>query len=192
MSPPLLLKPTSSVNAVLKDIDKGKPVSASSLAQSVFHLHGEYANDQAKSIKLESTLSKKMANEWLTDVQALFTSEFSKFSSEQVESEVTDASEPVLHGRLFVIGLSLLEPELYRQLENSEAFTDIANELWEPLEGTLSDEGKRLYDSLDKYSTATLEFDTVPNWPDDALSDPTKDLLGRSAFPPLCLVFLVN
>lgn len=90
---------------------------------------------------------------------------------------------PVLHGRLVVIGLSLLEPKLRQQLESFGAFEALVKELREPLSEILTERGRSLLPEPVKPPFEEPELsESVPVWGDDPLERLEDDLLGRAAF----------
>lgn len=175
-----------SVSNAVKRVGLKKPIRASTLAQAIFEMHGEYAGGSAASLRLEDTPSTRTTQEWLDKVQALFDPEriqsFSKY--EAATEQPLDLGYPTLtlHGRRLVIGLSLLEPRLREQLESAGAFTALVKELQEPLQDILSERGRALYES-EMHAKLQRDFlDSVPNWTDDPLLLLEQDLLGRAAF----------
>jgi hypothetical protein len=155
------------------------------LAQAIFGLHGEYAGGNAASLKLKDTPLTRTADEWVNEIQTLFDPERMQFysGSQAASSQKSNFIEgPTLHGRLLVIGLSLLEPRLREQLESAGAFPALVKELREPLPEILTERGRALYDLPQQASKAPDLSDSVPNWPDDPLLQPDQDLLGRAAF----------
>jgi hypothetical protein len=166
---------SSSVIAALDQVGTDKAVTAAAFARAVFSLHGEYADDRAKTLSLEETPSTRNASEWLDEAQALF-------DPLRIQSPSKTDRPPVFHGRMLVIGLSLLDPSLREQLENSGVFSALVKELDDPLSEILSDRGRALLESAERVEKREDLKDSVPNWPDDPLLKPEEDLLGRRAF----------
>jgi len=170
-----LLDLSPSVSNAMKRVGAEKAVSAATFARAIFKLHSEYAGGSAASMQLEDTTLTRKAREWLDEAQTLF-------DPGRVRSFSKPNEPPMLHGRLLVIGLSLLEPRLREQLEGVGAFTALVKELREPLLEILTERGRDLYDSWGQAKKQPDLLDTVPNWPDDPLLQPDQDLLGRAAF----------
>src|SRR5262245_270223 len=173
----LVLDLTSSVSNAMRHVGTEKRVSAGAFAQAIFRLHGEYAGGRAASLQLQDTPSELKARDWVDETQILF-------DPDRIRSFSKSDKPPELHGRLLIIGLSLLEPRLREQLEGAGVFTALAHELQEPLPEILTERGRDLYDSWEKVrarKSAEL-YHTVPNWSDDPLLRPDQDLLGRHAF----------
>ncbi|HEV2665968.1 MAG TPA: P-loop NTPase fold protein [Blastocatellia bacterium] len=168
---------TSSVSNAMRQVGTEKRVSAGAFAQAIFRLHGEYAGGRAASLQLQDTPSELKARDWVDETQILF-------DPDRIRSFSKSDKPPELHGRLLVIGLSLLEPRLREQLEGAGVFTALAHELQEPLPEILTERGRDLYDSWEKVRARNSPelYDTVPNWSDDPLLRPDQDLLGRHAF----------
>jgi hypothetical protein len=164
-----------SVNNALNQVGTDKAVTAAAFARAVFSLHAEYAGSKAGTLSLVETPSKRNASEWLDETKALF-------DPLRIQSLSKSNRPPMVHGRLLVIGLSLLEPSLREQLESSGVFSELVRELDEPLSGILSDRGRALFESPERIEKRQDVTESVPNWPDDPLLKPEEDLLGRRAF----------
>jgi len=167
--------PSPSVINVLKQVGTDKAITAAGFARAVFSLHGEYAGDRAGSLSLGETPSTRNASDWLDEAQALF-------DPLRIQSRSKSDRPPVFHGRMLVIGLSLLEPSLREQLESAGVFSALVKELDEPLSEILSDRGRSLLESLERVEKRQDLTESVPTWPDDPLLKPEEDLLGRRAF----------
>jgi hypothetical protein len=169
-----------SVATVVSRFDPNEPISAAKFTNELFLQHSEYANNMAVSIKLEDTLTKQTAQEWIEKVQRLF-------DPSRIQELSKSIIQPELHGRLVIIGLAMLDRAIYDQLEKFKAFDALVKELREPLPDILTAEGRSLWDNL-KHSetseppTPTEPRDSVPNWGDDPLQKLEDDLLGRVAF----------
>jgi hypothetical protein len=170
------LEPTPSVAGAMKDLGHDKPASATQFADAILDQADHrlaYAGGQFTTLKLEETDERILPREWLDGIQTLF-------DPTRVRERGHDLR---LHGKLAIIGLALLDSQLYRQLDRAGAFQAMVKELDPPLDDLadiLSDAGRDQKASLDRESFTPA--DTVPNWPDDPLTDPDQDLLGRAAF----------
>src|SRR5438093_5217633 len=151
-----------SVTNALNHVGTDKAITAATFARALFNLHGEYAGGIAASLSLVETTSTRKATEWLDETQTLF-------DPSRIQSFSKSNEPPTLHGRLLVIGLSLLEPRLREQLESIGAFDQLVKELREPLREILSKRGRTLFDSPGQAERAPDLLDSVPNWPDDPL-----------------------
>jgi hypothetical protein len=168
-------------------------ISAAQLAREIFKQHPKYAKGGATSVSIVDTAEKLPAEKWLDEIRPLF--DFSALEKsakpERIESasyrdesanskqayEAPKLNENMnetiqLHGRLVIIGLCLLDVQLRRQLERQGVLSDLIEELHEPLDKILTQRGRMLYELQD----------SVPNWDDNEMNDPKKDLLGRAAF----------
>jgi hypothetical protein len=172
---PESLELTPTVIGALKRITPDKPVSATAFAEAI--LDGSdhrtrYAGGLFASLELKETEERKPAQEWLDEIQKLF--------DPQRMLEHNHGTE--LHGRLVILGLGLLDRQLYEQLEQGHAFNGLVEDL-QPRLGSLtdllSDHGREIYTRLKSESRI---YDSVPNWTDDPLQKPEDDLLGREAF----------
>jgi len=143
----------------------GRRISAAEFVQEILKSHSEYAKGKTSSLKLEKIEVTRPAIEWLADVQSLF-------DADRMTQLSTAEKPPVLHGRLVVIGLCLLDGQLRRQVSRDGVFKELVKELNEPLEEILTQRGQVLYETPD----------SVPNQPDDPLESIEADQLGRAAF----------
>src|ERR1043166_4490790 len=166
---------SSSVVEASKRMGADKPISAAAFARAILSLHAEYAAGKALSLRPEDTPTTKTAKQWLDETRTLF-------DLGRTETFRKSSAAPVIHGRLLMIGLCLLEPKLREQLESVGAFPDLVKELREPLHEILTERGRALYESSSPARQKSDLLDSVPNWPDDPLLRPEEDLLGRRAF----------
>jgi len=156
----LVFDPSLSVSDAMRLVGTKEKIGAAAFAQAIFDLHGDvYVGGAAASLQLKDTPSTRKAQEWVDETKTLF-------DPLRIRSFLKPNDPLELHGRLLVIGLSLLEPQLRKQLEGAGVFTALAHELQEPLLEILTERGRHLYDSWEQQRGTEL-FDTVPNWPDD-------------------------
>lgn len=83
----------------------GKEADAGTFVGRILQGHSDYVDGKAASMTLTPTPRRQPASEWLAEVQGLF--DWSRIR-ELCKSERC----PVLHGRLMIVGLCLLEPGL--------------------------------------------------------------------------------
>src|SRR6266436_62675 len=135
-----------------------EPVTAATFAKAILERHPEYAHQKAFALRLDEGRAeqKRPVQLWLTDIRTLF----------------DRSTAPKLHGRLVILGLSYLEPDLQLQLQQEDFLTALERELKEPLDTLLTDRGRALREPSD----------SVPIQPDDPLCQVTADQLGRAAF----------
>lgn len=154
------LRLSPSVRSAASRFSGEESVSAAALAQAVLELHrSDYAGGKASSLSLgegPANGTKYPVQDWLEEIRILFDSSLA----------------PELHGRLVIIGLSLLDPHLRGQLQQHGFLAALEQELKEPLDELLTVRGQAL----------RLPADTVPNQPDDPLQEIEEDQLGRAAF----------
>lgn len=151
-NPQLPLSP--SVEKTLKLVGPENPVSAAALAQAIFRVHPEYADSSAASLQLEETPSIQKGREWVDEVQTLI-------DPGRIRELSKSSEPPVLHGRLLVIGLTLLEPRLREQLERVGVFTALVKKLQEPFPEILTRRGQTLFKQPGE------PFDPLANRSDD-------------------------
>lgn len=139
-----------------------RPVAAAVIAEEILKRHPDYLRGRAAAaLPLEASPTERPVEEWLREIGWLF----------------DPALAPTLHGRLAVIGLCLLEPNLRRQLEKEGVFNGLIGELAEPYKEILTEQGR----FADRSSDSRMD-DSVPTQPDDPLLRIEEDQLGRSAF----------
>jgi energy-coupling factor transporter ATP-binding protein EcfA2 len=160
-------KITPTIKGVQKLLKGQEPACAALFAREIFNKHSnDYAGGKATSISIEDTPKTLSIQQWLENVQLLYDSSKIK---ELTKSEKT----PELHGRLVILGLCLLEPELRRQLVKEDIFRSLKEELRNyKFEQILTARGHELY----------APPDSVFNQSDNPLEKLEDDLLGRAAF----------
>ncbi len=127
------LDPTPTVKGVLKQFSR-EPASTVTCTQAILN-HSDhrkvYAGGLLISLELKETGEQKTAQEWLDQVLMLL-------DPSRILALADPDQPPALHGRLVIIGLALLDRQLYGQLERNQAFTALVDELRPPLK-SLSD-----------------------------------------------------
>ncbi len=126
--------------------------TATGLAGRVFTAHGDYASGRVRTVRLVSSPQQPRltAAEWLSRVQ-----------------EVLDPQGvPVIHGRLFVIALALIDLDLRSQLDDTGIFTGLVEELREPLDAQLSPLGRDLLQQNSNPTDGPLPGPDLPPSPD--------------------------
>src|SRR5437667_7585962 len=126
---------SSSVNAVLNELFDRDDVSASLIAARLLQLHKEYAEGRAGRINLKedsSTTMRKSFAEWVTLIRSLYdTSKVSK-----------------LHGRLFILGLSILDGELAKELSVNNFLSILQKEIKPSFDSLLTLNGHEMWRSM--------------------------------------------
>jgi hypothetical protein len=149
---------SSTVMEASQRLQEHEPVSAVAFAKAILEKHPEYVGQKASSVILdeEHGEQKRLVQDWLKDIRTLF-----------------DPSHvPEMHGRLVILGLSFLDQDLYEQLQLDGFLTALEQDLKEPLDNILTDQGRAL----------RLPSDSVPIHQDDPLCRVAEDQLGRAAF----------
>jgi hypothetical protein len=121
---PSWLKPSPSVSNAVDHFNPSQKISASALAQQILLFHSEYAYGMAGSIKLEDTVTKMSASKWLEQIQTVFDPNIIR-----KYRNLSISDYPELHGRLVIIGLSLLEPSLAGQFDRISSNVFCWNEI---------------------------------------------------------------
>jgi hypothetical protein len=101
------------------DTHPEQEVTAVELVSDILQLHGEYGDKRAARLRLVDAKSavRRARAAWLADVRALF--------------DATAA--PVLHGRLVLVGLARLDPDVRTALEAGGFYDALVGEIREPL-----------------------------------------------------------
>lgn len=162
---PLRLSPT--VRDVARELGQ-RLVPAGEIAHAVLRRHPEYGDDRSSSVRLDGTAGEmeRTADDWLQEVRTLF----------------HRRKVPELHGRVVVIGLTLLEEGLRRQLEERAFLTALVRELREPLETILVNRGLGLWrreQPPPEPAAALPEAEETPTHTDNPA---LVDELGRKGF----------
>jgi hypothetical protein len=124
MSPEEPIKPTYSVKTAVNELSGEKEPSSWQLVKGLLKHHGEYGGGKAAQMAAgpgPSQPARKPAGLWLEEVSALF------------DREMVDE----LHGRLLILGLSRLDPQLKTYLESQGFLRPLADELKEDFESLL-------------------------------------------------------
>lgn len=123
--PPLSPLPTSdTVKTTLAAFPDATPVTAWMLVRGALTFHNEYGNYLAKRLVTEAGPpggKVQPASSWLEEVNALFD-----------PAQVTE-----LHGRLFILGLAELDPDLARFLDSFGFRDALKREIQEPYDSLL-------------------------------------------------------
>jgi hypothetical protein len=132
-SQPTAANPQLSPSVERARADLGGEVSAVSIVTRLLQLHPEYGGGAGGSLTLDEAppgAPRDTASAWLLRVRTLFRAD----------------TAPVLHGRLVVRGLALLEPRLTKQLLDHGFLPALEDELSPPLVDVLSPEGRRRWE----------------------------------------------
>lgn len=165
------LKLSPTVEQVQQKLIDEKAVFAIDIVQLIIEHHPEYAgNASAMSLVPSEYGEQKHIDEWLYDIRNLFNEEL----------------VPELHGRLVIIGLSLLDDDLKSQLDQFKFLDALYKELREPIERLLI-EDTPLKSSAPKISTDLQdelenEVESVVTQADNPLRNIEDDQLGRTAY----------
>lgn len=157
------------VERTRKELVDREFVTAIDIADSILAKHREYASGVSRiPLSPKSAPIQNPIDEWLSNVRDLF----------------DQTLAPRINGRFVIIGLSMLDLDLKKQLEKSNFLSALVSELKEPLETLLSDLGEELWFSsnLEPNLEIGKTVDRVPNQGDDALEELREDQLGRAAF----------
>jgi hypothetical protein len=165
-----------SVKYVLSQTGREKYVSAIDLFEAILNSHGEYGKGQGVEIREllvacrdQDTTEKFSARSrtvprWLKRVAALY----------------VPGQQPVLTGRLVLLGLGMLDGPIADVVAPTNFFDKLVKEL-HPLKNLyqiLSEQGRRSYPLLANYD----DDDQLSNSEDNPLVEKNADLLDRAAF----------
>jgi hypothetical protein len=150
----------------VSELSNRDEVSASLIAARLLQLHTEYAEGGARRINLRedsSTTLRKSIAEWITLIQSLY--DASKVSK--------------LHGRLIILGLSILDLELAKELSLNDFLSILQKEISPSFDSLLTTNGHAQLSSMLDYLEHQGQVDTVPTH----LDTPAQvDELGRRSF----------
>jgi len=174
---------SNSVSEAAGSFKPDEPICAASFTRAVlavFNHSKQYGRGKFVDMRVEDTPVEQTAQEWLNQVELLF-------DPLKIQELSKSKESAVLHGRLLIIGLSLLEPELRRQLDEVDLLDILMEELSKEesysLPEILTEKGSRLFRATEEIDQGVPEDnDSVPNWSDDPVQKPADDLLGREAF----------
>jgi thymidylate kinase len=165
----LQLSPT--LEGVQRKLAKEDAVAAVDIMRLILEQHPEYGNKAAPmSLVPSKGGDNKHISAWLNDVRSLFDEE----------------AAPVLHGRLVIIGLSMLDDDLKQQLDQYKFLTELHNELKEPKDSLLINASAPT--SSESSAEADLpknvvdEVESVGTQADNPIQHIADDQLGRAAY----------
>lgn len=164
---------STSLKGAINRLNRDGAATSLDFAREILRKHAEYGNKtggqtvktinaRRKSIK---GLGVKEVNQWVGAVTELY-------DIEQVEE---------LHGRLFIIGLAMLDERLLDVLNENGFLRLLTAELQEDLPVLLSDLGKRVANKLSLMAEAEQD-DYLKNNDDNPLTDEDQDGLDRAKF----------
>jgi hypothetical protein len=157
---------SSSVNTVVRELSDRDEVSATTIAARLLRLHQEYAERRAGRIPLaeeSSTGLRKPMEEWITLILPLYNTSI----------------VPKLHGRLMLLGLSILDWELAKELAANNVLSILQKEISPPFDSLLTTSGHEMWRAMLVHLEHLGQIDTVPTH----LDTPAQvDELGRKSF----------
>ena len=136
------LRLSETIVAVLRDASG--QVAPSEFVNSILKRHGEYGEDRSRSTHLtpEPTEIRFPALDWLAQVRALFDPD----------------RAPELHGRLVVIGLSLLDTGVASRLADEGILEAVIDEFDEPLDTLLTARGREMRQRIGEGASREQRF----------------------------------
>jgi hypothetical protein len=148
---------SATMRRVVATLEAKDAVPATALVVEILSRHAEYGDGKGRPTGLgeHEDPVRKPVHAWLADVRALF----------------DPAAAPALHGRLVIIGLSLLAPGLRDELDEGGFLDRLVKELDMPLSRLLTAEGLK--------SPASPRDEGVPTHTDNPAM---VDELGRKGF----------
>lgn len=145
----------------------GNRVSASQIVASLLKRHGnDYANGKGRRLSLSEDASRRdrrPVTKWIEAVRPLYDQD----------------KAPELNGRLVILGLSMLDLELAKELSANDFLKSLQEEVYPPFDSLLSRDGNKRWLSMLDYVDPSVQINSVPTH----LDHPTKtDGLGRKVF----------
>lgn len=158
---------SSSVASVVRELSSHRDVSASQIVASLLEYHkDDYARGRARRFRLPEDASgsdRRPVAEWIDAVRSLY-----------VQKMI-----PKLHGRLVILGLSMLDWELAKELAANDFLKTLQGEVYPSFDTLLTSNGNQSWLGMLDYVNPPVRIDTVPTY----LDHPTKDdKLGRRVF----------
>jgi hypothetical protein len=167
------LKLSPTVERTRKQLGEETSVYAVEVVKSILVQHAEYAEKVPRRALIPGRdAQQRPVDDWLAEVRLLFNASLA----------------PELHGRLVIIGLSMLEPDIKKQLQEHDFLAALEKELKEPLDSILTERGRKFRNvpitetELGQTQESDTVVDSVPNYPDDPLQHMEDDQLGRAAY----------
>jgi Cdc6-like AAA superfamily ATPase len=166
---------SSSVRSVVEELSRYKEVTASQIVTRLLRLHENYAKGRGESIRLStdsSIIHRRPATEWIENVGALY------------KQLPTKRDGTYLNGRLVILGLSILDWDVAKELSKDflESLSDEVKDEDRVKGGFISlltPNAKESWDLMLDHLNHRQKVDSVPNY----LDRPTKtDELSRKAF----------
>lgn len=149
-APPSTMSPT--VSRAVSALESRGELPAVVLVEEILRTHSEYGGNTAGSVRMTiaTDATQKDVHQWLADVRALF----------------DPVRAPTLHGRLVIIGLTMLDQALGAALDLDGFLQRLSREVREPIETLL-------------LSARPVSDETVPTHTDNPA---LIDELGRQSF----------
>ena len=158
---------SSSVASVVRELASYKDVSALQIVASLLEHHkDDYAEGRAKRLRLTEDASggdRRPVAEWIDAVRSLY-----------IQKMI-----PKLHGKLVILGLSMLDWELAKTLAANDFLKTLQEEVYPSFDTLLTSDGNQSWLGMLDHVNPSVQIDTVPTY----LDHPTKtDELGRKVF----------
>lgn len=162
---------SSSIEFVLRNFKNLELIVSIELIKSILHEHPEYASGLGRTIQNNENpsidLISKSKDDWLQEIFAL----------------INKDNVNLLHGRLFILGICLIDKNIGKYLLEYGFLNSLVNEFVEkPVSILFTEEGQVLFDRL--FTTSVIENvnDYIPINGDIPIEDKSSDTLGRWPF----------
>ena len=167
-----------SVQNLFNNINRNyKTISSLEIIEELCKMHSEYANGKAGKFSFERMKTSKKAIQFISETPSIWKS--------KINSLYNKERTKIIHGRLIIIGLSLIDKKLAETLIQDEFLSTIINEVEEkPFESLLNEDKLELWKQLSIllfHKEQTLGY-FIRNYKDDISK---VDLFGRK---PLAVV----
>jgi len=169
---------SSSVQNLFNNIGRNyKTISSLEITEELSKMHSEYAKGKAGKFPFEKMKTSKEAIQFISETPLTWMS--------KINSLYNKERTKIIHGRLIIIGLSLIDKKLAETLIPDEFLSTIINEIEEkPFESLLNEDKLKLWRQLSIllfHKEQTLGY-FIRNYKDDISK---VDLFGRK---PLAVV----
>ncbi len=163
---------SSTVQGALDKLSKMETISSIDFAKEILKNHGEYSNNSANvMLKKLNNIGKKMLKREVS--WYLKSGEENKkillySANEWIDEVVTLYQTLKLHGRIFIIGLCILDKTLRDILSENNFLNNLISELKEDIRNILSPEGLNLFNSTIAWKKENNTTEHVDEQPDNA------------------------
>lgn len=162
---------SNSVAATVNSLDSNLKIDSFDLVRLLLDKHPEYAKTESKTIlksdRPNLKLEEKTREEWLNEINSLYNKNIVKF----------------IHGRIFILGICLIDKNIGKYLSNSGFMDSLLEEIEErPVNVLFTEKGQYLFDIFFLGNDVRTVNDNIPISGDIPIENKEFDLLERWPF----------